>query len=104
MIRFMDLPKGFVGFFPYTLPAGNTLVTHVDHFLEAVSTIDPSSILIFGDDAFSSRLLKMVTSSVTNSFSTRVIAAPSPTELCGYSSEALNRYLLQLLPALINTS
>lgn len=67
LLSSVRLPKGFVGFFPYCLPSGNALVQHQDVFLEALSHVNPSSVVLFADsqDTSLSRLLSgMDTSTV----------------------------------------
>ncbi|KAF0232634.1 MAG: hypothetical protein FD177_2334 [Desulfovibrionaceae bacterium] len=67
LLASVRLPKGFVGFFPYCLPSGNALVQHQDVFLEALSHVNPSSVVLFADsqDTSLSRLLSgMDTSTV----------------------------------------
>ncbi|MFP5221503.1 MAG: hypothetical protein ACLGSA_04380 [Acidobacteriota bacterium] len=43
------LPKGFVGFFPYCLPSGSSLALHLDVFQEALSRLNPTSVVLFRD-------------------------------------------------------
>lgn len=43
------LPKGFVGFFPYCLPSGNVPAQHQDVFLDAISRLNPASVVLFGE-------------------------------------------------------
>lgn len=49
LLAAVRLPKGFVGFFPYCLPSGNALAQHQDVFLEAISRLNPASVVIFGE-------------------------------------------------------
>lgn len=49
LLSAVRLPKGFVGFFPYCLPSGNALAQHQDIFLEALSRLNPSSVVLFAD-------------------------------------------------------
>lgn len=48
LLAAVRLPKGFVGFFPYCLPSGNALAQHQDVFLEALTRLNPASVVIFG--------------------------------------------------------
>jgi hypothetical protein len=101
MIRTMDLPKGYIGFFPYTLPSDNVLVSYFDHFFEAVKSYVPTTIVIFGDALFAEKLLSLISSSEAIAFPSHVVAAPSPEELCSFSSDELKRYSSKLLPTLL---
>lgn len=49
LLAAVRLPKGFVGFFPYCLPSGGSLAQHQDVFLEAVSRLNPSSVVLFDE-------------------------------------------------------
>lgn len=49
LLAAVRLPKGFVGFFPYCLPSGGTLAQHQDVFFEAMSRLNPSSVVLFDE-------------------------------------------------------
>jgi hypothetical protein len=54
LINQLNLPKGFVGFFPFTLPAKDAqqpTQPFYDHFLEALCRVAPASVVIFSDDS-----------------------------------------------------
>jgi hypothetical protein len=104
MIRYMDLPKGFIGFFPYTLPAENNLTTHVEHFFELILSHVPTSLIIFGDDCFAEKIRALVHSSAKDLSHVRVVAAPSPETLCSFSSDDLESFSLNLRPSLLNAT
>lgn len=104
MIRFMNLAKGFVGFFPYTLPDHDVLVNYPDHFLEALMSHVPSTALIFGDTPFVQRLSSLVSSEKYSSLSIRIVAAPAPEALLRLSPEALEQTSLQLFTELMPTA
>ena len=97
MIRFMDLPKGFVGFFPFALPVDDVSVSYPDHFFQALTVYAPPTVIIFGDDPFVSRLTSLVSSSTVFSQPIRIVSAPSPDALLGLTPEALEQQALQLL-------
>jgi len=102
MIRFMNLPKGFVGFFPYTLPVGNKFVTHMDQFSKVIFSYSPTSIIIFGDDCFAEKFLSFLKSTSFNLSTLRLIVAPSPEELRKLSEDSLNKYSRELLSSVLS--
>lgn len=48
LLGLMRLPKGYVGFLPFSLPGGSVQRLMIDHFMQALSLLHPSSVVYFG--------------------------------------------------------
>jgi len=96
IIPALQLPKGFVGFFPYAIPQEGTMQWCTKHFIQAISMIQPATVVVFDDDAHNELVVAFRSELPVNMDPGQIHTAPGPQTLLSCSPESLHSTLERL--------